>query len=229
MSTIDNISSYETVANQQPVYGSSEMGQETFLNLLVTQLQNQDPLDPQDNEAFVAQLAQFSSLEQLTNANSSLESLYLAMASMNNASMTQLLGQEVRAYGDSFAYDGANAATVGFESDTNLENVSFTVMDESGKVVWTEQIGNYDAGSHDISWNGQTISGAQAEPGVYTFAITSDDPSAEIVTIVEGIIDGMSFETGTPVPSMGGAEINLGDILEVYSPTVVADDTEEQP
>ena len=106
MSTIDGITSYESVASQRPTYGNTDMGQEAFLTLLVTQLQHQDPLDPQDNEAFVAQLAQFSSLEQLTTANGSLESLYVAMASMNNASMTQLLGQDVRAYGDTFSYDG---------------------------------------------------------------------------------------------------------------------------
>ena len=76
-----------------PALSNSGMGKDEFLKLLTTQLQNQDPMNPLQNHEFVAQLAQFSSLEQLTSANTSLESLYLAMASMNNASMTQLLGQ----------------------------------------------------------------------------------------------------------------------------------------
>ena len=220
MSTIDGISSYEAVASQRPTYGNSDLGQEAFLTLLVTQLQHQDPLDPQDNEAFVAQLAQFSSLEQLTTANGSLESLYVAMASMNNASMTQLLGQEVRAYGDTFAYDGEGSVDLGFESTHELDGATLTVMDESGSVVWTGPMGAFEAGENDITWDGKTISGQQAEAGMYTFTVTAqgDFPDdGEIATIVEGEIDGMSFDGGTPVPSMGGAEIAIGDIIEVFT------------
>lgn len=231
MSTIDGITSYESVASQQPTYGNSDLGQEAFLTLLVTQLQHQDPLDPQDNETFVAQLAQFSSLEQLTTANGSLESLYVAMASMNNASMTQLLGQDVRAYGDTFSYDGENSVNLGFESTHELDGATFTVMDESGSVVWTESLGGYGAGQNDITWDGQTISGAQAEEGVYTFSVTAqgDFPDdGQIATIVEGEIDGMSFETGTPVPSMGGAEIAIGDIIEVFTPDEDADEDDTE-
>lgn len=221
MSTIDGITSYESVASQQTVYGNNDLGQDAFLTLLVTQLQHQDPLDPQDNETFVAQLAQFSSLEQLTTANGSLESLYVAMASMNNASMTQLIGQDVRAYGDTFSYGGEGSADLGFESTHELDGATLTVFDESGSVVWTESLGAFEAGENDISWNGQTISGAQAEEGLYTFSVTAEGDFPEdgdIATIVEGEIDGMSFESGNPVPSMGGAEIAIGDIIEVFTP-----------
>jgi flagellar basal-body rod modification protein FlgD len=231
VSTIDGITSYEAVASQQPTYGNSDLGQEAFLTLLVTQLQHQDPLDPQDNEAFVAQLAQFSSLEQLTTANGSLESLYVAMASMNNASMTQLLGQNVRAYGDTFSYDGEGPMDLGFESTHELDGATLTVMDESGSVVWTESLGAFDAGENDIIWDGRTISGEQAEAGTYTFSVTSqgDFPeNGEIATIVEGEIDGMAFDGGTPVPSMGGAEIAIGDIIEVFTPDDEGDEEDSE-
>ena len=229
MSTIDSVTAFESVANQPTTLGSSELGQEAFLTLLVTQLQNQNPLDPQKNEEFVAQLAQFSSLEQLTTANSSLESLYVAMASMNNASMTQLLGQEVRAYGDTFAFEGEGEVPLAFESSHALEGATLTVMDENGQVVYSEELGPQEVGLTELTWDGSTISGGTAEEGVYSFAIVprgDNDPNVEIATIVEGEIDGMSFETGTPIPSMGGAEIGLGDIIEVY--TADDDEAEEQ-
>lgn len=226
MSTIDTITSYESVAAQPQTQGSNELGQEAFLNLLVTQLQYQDPLDPQDNEEFVAQLAQFSSLEQLTNANGSLESLYLAMASMNNASMTQLLGKEVRAYGDTFGFDGVEAE-LAYETNADLDGATITILDEDGSVVWSENLGPQEAGTHDYVWDGSTITGGQAEPGTYTVSVTPQGEvgdGVEVETIVVGIIDGMSFDTGSPVPSMHGAEMALGDIIEVREPDNSEDD-----
>jgi flagellar basal-body rod modification protein FlgD len=221
MSTIESLSSYEAVATQQPTYGGSELGQDAFLTLLVTQLQHQDPLEPQKNEEFVAQLAQFSSLEQLTTANSALESLYVAMASMNNASMTQLLGQEVRAYGDTFSFDGESSVPLTVDASHDLEGATLTVTDESGKIIYSEELGPLDSGQTELSWDGSTIAGGTAEAGVYSFSVSprgSTPEGFELVTIVEGVIDGMSFDTGTPVPSMGGAEINLADIIEVFTP-----------
>ncbi len=166
MSTIDSITSYESVANQQPTYGGSELGQEAFLTLLVTQLQHQDPLDPQKNEEFVAQLAQFSSLEQLTTANGSLESLYVAMASMNNASMTQLLGQQVRAYGDTFSFNGEEPVPLTIDCSSELEGATLTVTDESGKIIYSEELGPLEAGETEVFWDGSTIAGDTAEAGV---------------------------------------------------------------
>lgn len=229
MSTIDSLTTYESVASQQPTYGGTELGQEAFLTLLVTQLQNQDPLDPQKNEEFVAQLAQFSSLEQLTSANTSLESLYLAMASMNNASMTQLLGQQVRAYGDTFSFDGETSVPLTIDSSHALEGATLTVMDDTGRIIYSEELGPMEAGETDLSWDGSTISGGTAEEGVYSFAVTprgTTPEDFELLTIVTGVIDGMSFETGTPVPSMGGAEIDLSAILEVFTPD--SDEDEQQ-
>ena len=231
MSTIDAVSTFESVSSQQPTYGNSDLGQEAFLTLLVTQLQHQDPLDPQKNEEFVAQLAQFSSLEQLTTANSSLESLYVAMASMNNASMTQLLGQEVRAYGDTFSYPGEGEVPMAVELTDGIEGATFTVMDEDGRIVYSEELGPLAAGETELSWDGSTISGGTAEEGVYSFAVVprGDTPEGfEVIHIVEGVIDGMSFETGTPIPSMGGAEIGLGDILEVTTPSNDDEEADDQ-
>jgi flagellar basal-body rod modification protein FlgD len=229
MSTIDSITSYESVASQQPTYGNSDLGEEAFLTLLVTQLQHQDPLDPQKNEDFVAQLAQFSSLEQLTTANSSLESRYVAMASMNNASMTQLLGQEIRAYGDEFSFDGETEVPLAADLSHEVEGATLTVMDESGSVVYSEELGPLGAGENEFTWDGSVISGGTADEGVYSFSITprGDVPEGfDAVTIVSGVIDGMSFDTGTPVPSMGGAEVDLGAIIEVTTPD--EDEEEEQ-
>lgn len=215
MTTIENVSSYTEVSSQPETYGSSDLGKDAFLQLLVTQLQNQDPLNPQKNEEFVAQLAQFSSVEQLSNANEALQSLYLAMSSMNNASMTQLLGKEVTAYGDTFHYDGAGPQTLEWESSGSAENVTLTITDSSGKVVYTDSLGNIDAGRGSVTWDGSSIEGTAAE-GDYTFTVTAVGQSdVEIQTLISGEVDGMDFSSGSPVPSINGVDIDLANIIDV--------------
>jgi flagellar basal-body rod modification protein FlgD len=86
--------------NPSRTTGGQDMGKETFLKLLTTQMQNQDPSAPMDNQQFIQQLTQFSSLEQLMGIQTSMNSVYMAMASMNNASMANLLGTEVVGVGD---------------------------------------------------------------------------------------------------------------------------------
>lgn len=220
MTTIENINSYSDVSSAPQASGSSELGKDAFLNLLVTQLQNQDPLNPQKNEEFVAQLAQFSSVEQLTNANDALASLYLAMSSMNNASMTQLLGKEVTAYGDTFHYDGEGGQTLEWEASGDASGATLVITDDSGKVVYTEDLGAINAGRGSVDWDGATIAGL-AEEGEYTFSVTArgeGSESVEIQTLVTGEIDGMDFSSGSPVPSIQGVEITLGDIINVRIP-----------
>jgi flagellar basal-body rod modification protein FlgD len=214
--SLQGVTSYTDPNSQVSSYGQEELNEESFLKLLVTQLQNQDPLEPQNSDQFISQLAQFSSLEQLTSANDSLESLYMAMASMNNASMTQLIGQSVVAYGDTFHYDGGTE-TVGYESATNSEATTVTITDEEGNVVWTESLGQVAAGEGSYSWDGETFDGTASE-GNYTITISGTDSSGnpvEFATTVEGVIDGMSFEEGTPVPTMDGVQIQISDIIEV--------------
>lgn len=226
MTTIENVNAYSDVSGQTQTYGNSELGKDAFLKLLVTQLQYQDPLDPAKNEEFVAQLAQFSSVEQLSNANDALGSLYLAMSSMNNASMTQLLGKEVTAYGDTFHYDGEGGQTLEWEASGAASNATLTITDSTGKVVYSESIGAIEEGRGSMEWDGSTIGGTAAE-GEYSFSVTAvGEDGVEIATLVTGEIDGMDFSSGSPVPSINGVDIELGDIIDVRIPGAAEDDAD---
>lgn len=230
MSTIslDGVStSSDLAAATASTAATQELGQDAFLNLLVTQLQYQDPLNPQENEDFIAQLAQFSQVEQLTNANDALGNLYQALASMNNASMTQLLGQQVRAHGDEFHYDGDGEVELHYDAAGQTASATLTITDENGSVVFTTELGGLDEGDGTYTWSGNSLRGGTADEGTYTFSISGQDTSGdtvEVVEVVEGIIDGMSFESGTPVPSINGVDIGLGDIIHVSTPEEGEDD-----
>ena len=218
---IDGITQFSQSAQAQASpasQGSAELGQETFLQLLTTQLQNQDPLNPQSNEEFVAQLAQFSSLEQLVGLNSSVDSLYMATASMNNATMTQLLGREVSAWSDQFHYGGSGDATIHFDSEADAAAAELTITDADGSVVWSGPMGALEEGEGSFTWDGRDQSGNVVDEGIYTFSIDAQDSNGEDVVVsgqIYGEIDGMSYADGTPVPSISGVEIALGEIIRV--------------
>lgn len=199
-----------------------DLGKDAFLKLLTEQLQNQDPLDPMKNEEFVAQLAQFSSLEQLFGLNAVMESVYLGIASMNNASMANLLGTEVVADGNTVHAPGDGAPVpLHFEAGTSFQQATVTVTDESGRVVDTFEIGAHEAGEHEVSWDGLDQDGQPVPEGLYTFSIAATDAEGESVdvqTLVKGIVDEMDYSTGSPRPSVNGASVGLESIRRITAP-----------
>ena len=220
--TVSSVSSAETTEASVGSGNGLSVDQETFLNLLVVQLQNQDPLEPMSNQEFVAQLAQFSSLEQLTSVNTSLDSLYLAMASMNNAAMTSLIGLQVVAVGNEFNYEGSGTIDLHYEAASNASQATLTITDASGAEVWSGSIGALEEGEGTYTWSGCDAYGNPVDAGTYTFTIEATDTSGNEVgvdTLIEGVVDSMSYDTGTPIPTIDGIQVSLGDILRVESAT----------
>lgn len=200
--------------------GSTELGKDAFLRLLTTQLQYQDPSSPVKNEDFVAQLAQFSSLEQLTSVNDTLEGVYVAMAAMNNSSMANLLGTDVIARGDTFAYSGEGPETLDYSAPTAASTSTLTVYDDSGAVVWSGDTGALEAGEGTLTWPGTDASGTKVPEGDYTFAITAYDAAGEPIEVEEritGTITEMDYSTGVPSPSVDGVVVPISDILSLTS------------
>jgi flagellar basal-body rod modification protein FlgD len=216
---LSGINTYSEYASEQTsTAGSQDLDKEAFLGLLTAQLQHQDPLDPQDNSEFVAQLAQFSSLEQMMGVNESVKALYMAVASLNNASMTQLLGTDVVAAQDSFNYSGEGDVDLHYDASSSSASATLTIMDENGTVVYSEELGDLDAGDGTITWDGTDTAGNTVPEGSYTFNVAGYDTSGnptDIQEIIRGEVDGMSYESGTPVPTVNGIEIDLATIIEV--------------
>jgi flagellar basal-body rod modification protein FlgD len=202
------------------VPGTEELGQQTFLKLLTTQLQNQDPLDPMKNEDFIAQLAQFSSLEELMGIQASLNSVYTGIAAMNNATMASLLGTEVVAVGNGFEYAGEGDATLHFDASEAIEGGSITVKDESGTVVWSDALPAQEQGEGTYTWDGTDLDGQPVEAGSFTFTITGSGEDGEVIDVTElvvGAVDEMDYSSGVPLPSINGYSIALSDIIRLTS------------
>lgn len=197
---------------------NTQLGKDAFLKLLVAQMQNQDPLNPQSNEEFVAQLSQFTQVEQLMDLSTQFDGMYMAMNSVNNTSMTQLLGKEVVALGNQFFHSGEDSVELHYAASGPTQGSKVTVYNEAGSVVYSGAAGSLNDGEGFIEWDGRGVDGQPLPEGDYTFSISGFDGNGDTVEIQElmvGIVDGMSYETGVPTPSIHDVIFDLGQILRV--------------
>jgi len=204
--------------------GSAKLGKDEFVKLMMAQLAHQDPTSPQSNEAFIAQLAQFATVELMQSQNENLESLILAQTAGNQTAMANLVGKEVmfRTGELDLAADGTTtpiAATL----PADAANVVVTIKDESGRVVRSLELGAHGAGNLDVIWDGLDEQGNLLSAGKYDFevsATTMDGSVMEgIVSGARGHVDGVSFASGAPVLILGALQIALGDVVEIAEPS----------
>ncbi|MFT6143593.1 MAG: flagellar basal-body rod modification protein FlgD [Myxococcota bacterium] len=211
---------FASQAPATPAAGDNELGQDAFLNLLTTQLQNQDPANPMSNEDFIAQLAQFTSVEQLMGMRELMQEQTFGIAALNSSSMANLLGTEVTAASDRFSYSGEGDHALHFEASSAASSVTVRVMDETGNVVDTIEVGSVSAGEGTVNWDGLGIDGNRLPEGEYSFAVTGTDGDGNDVFIQEylvGVVDEMDYTSGNPRPSVNGIPVNLGDILRLQT------------
>ena len=190
-----------------------ELGKKDFLKLLVTQLENQDPMDPEDPAKFSSQLAQFSSLEQMTNVNENIKDMARSTDAINRMSSLSMLGKEVVMENDSFTL-GSDPAELGYELEDSANKVTLRVKDEAGSVVDEIECDGLSAGRHFLSWDGQN-----APEGTYSFEVevTRGDETTAGTSLLRSQVNGVDDLGGENklVTPMG--EVKLQDVIQVRS------------
>jgi flagellar basal-body rod modification protein FlgD len=204
-----------TAAAKPDAAPSSELGKEDFLRMLIAQLENQDPLNPQDATEFTAQLAQFSSLEQLISMREAVDALTAAQASSQGLSSVGLIGRQVLAEGASFTVDaGATPPTLAFELAEPGPVLGVEVLDANGGVVArTANLGLQPAGLTELDW---TAFDRVPTAGNYTFRINqgvSDATPAQPLVLAR--VTGATLNGSNPVVFRGDAVTPLSAIREV--------------
>lgn len=196
---------------------ANELGKDAFLKLLVIQLQNQDPLQPVDNQAFIAQLAQFSSVEQLQGLGSRLDTLLLAQASANQIGTAGLVGKDVLYRADGVDLSPGRPAA-GEVQLSAAADVTVAVQDASGRTVRTLTLGVHDAGAVPIGWDGLDDAGKALPAGHYTFVVSARDAQGAAVAVetrVRGLVQGVSFDADGTTLLVGGARVKLSDVIQI--------------
>ena len=203
---------------------SQALGKDDFLRLLVAQLQNQDPLNPMDNSQFVAQTAQFSSLEQMQNMNKTLERLAAQAGGGGTASASALLGKTVTVNGSSLTLDGSRPATLAYALPTGAAAVAVRVLDESGKAVRTLVVGQQGAGTHQMVLDGLDDGGQQLRAGTYSYQVVATDATGRAVPGVYtggGKVTGINVEGNTLMLLLGNQRVPLTSVVSVMAGTAV--------
>lgn len=195
------------------------MDKDAFLRLLVTQLKNQDPLKPADNTEFVAQLAQFSSLEGITNLNTSMEEIAKSVTSMQDLSSTALVGRYVKTGGNVFELAEGKPAEYGYALEDDASNVKITISDAMGRIVRNMDAGPMGEGGHRIDWDGKDNNGAPVGEGLYSFkvsAIAQDKKTVTAEPYTIGLISSVSLAGGAAGLNVNGQTISKDMIKEIY-------------
>jgi flagellar basal-body rod modification protein FlgD len=200
--------------------GSKALGQEAFLKLLVAQLQNQDPLNPQENYEFVAQLAQFSSLEQSIGINDRLDALALQNQGLQNSQIVSLVGKDATVKGDIVTLNGQGSIVpISFTLNAAAEESMVVIRDVSGRTVRTIPVAAKAAGTVTVQWNGQSDSGNPQPAGAYQVSVTAKNADGAPVSLTQqttGLIESVSFDRGFPVIHLdSGVAAPVGDLLSV--------------
>jgi len=217
------------VQNQVNTYtaaaqGGSEMDKEAFLELMIAQLQNQDPMNPMDGTEYAAQLAQFTSLEQLTNLNDSMDASidanYYLTQSINNTMTATLIGKDVKLSSTDVQNLGQDSVSFGYTLPADASSVKINIYNENGALIKTIEDKNISSGEHKLSWDFFDDNGTKVPKGKYTFKVTAKDAkNNDLVVSTYGIgtIDSVRFsESGTTLV-VNGVEYNLSDIMEILN------------
>jgi len=193
------------------------LGKDDFLKLLITQLRNQDPLQPLNNEEFISQMAQFSSLEQLQGINDGVSSSLMLNQSLNNALSTTLIGKEVLVQGNVISVSDGHAQEAGFYVDGE-GMAEVTIRDSSGKVVRTLTINVSDSHYVKVEWDCKDDDGEKVDDGDYTFEVSFTDKSGkktQVSPYVRGVISAVRFVNGNAYVEIDGKDYSLSQLIEI--------------
>ena len=216
---------YGQTGYAQPETKKGEIGKDQFLQLLITQLKNQDPLSPMDNTEFTAQMATFSSLEQLFGINDNLKSLQSLQGAMNNTQAMTLIGKEVEAMGSSIQLSGGRASDMAFDLPAAASGLRVTIKNAEGAQVATIDRGVMKAGRHELPWNGTDNNGSTLVDGYYTYEVEAYDANGDPMqanTYARGIVNAVSMRNGITQLHVGGSRFSMNDITEIREPAAPA-------
>lgn len=201
---------------------NDEIGLNGFLTMFTTQLQYQDPSNPLQSYQLASQLAQFTSVEQLTQMNTNLQTMQTSLNSIYNTQMVDMLGKQITGSSNTLQVSQGQASQGSYQLSEPAD-VTIKISDAQGNTVRTITVGNEAAGTHDVKWDGLTDSGTAADDGLYHFTVEATDADGNAVnttSTVTGKCCSVRNENGTTVLVLNNAN---GPVLPASSVLSVGD------
>jgi flagellar basal-body rod modification protein FlgD len=215
-SGLENIISKTATTGTTKASGMKSVGKDEFMKLLLAQLKNQDPLKPMDGTDFAVQLAQFSSLEQLSNLNAELKAQSLNQMTLGYAQSVNMIGKEVVAGSGNTVTAGGQPVEINFRLAKDAQSVIISVFDKTGQLVNSWEETAKKAGMNKATWDCSSV-----EAGDYTFQVSAKDALGSIVTadtMTAGVVTAVHFRSNQILATVNGAEVPLNSIVEIRQP-----------
>lgn len=189
----------------------------TFLKLLTTQLQNQDPLSPMDTNAFTQQLVEMNGVQQQLQTNSLLQTLVNQSAGAGPA--VNLIGKQVQAASSTIAINNGKGSWT-YALGGNAASATLNITDAANKVVWSQPAPDLSQGQHAFTWNGQTLTGGQVTSGNYTLSVTANDSNLRAINtnvFVQGVVTGVQNSSTGTMLNLGSTTVNYSNVTQVQN------------
>jgi len=212
--TIKNSISKPNANSQTP---SNKLGKDDFLKLLVTQLRYQDPTKPMSNEQFIAQTAQFSTLEQMQDVNKNIKSLIELQKSSTRTDALSMIGKQVTAKGSNFSLSGASSIEFGY-SVSERGNITINILDTKKNIIRQISLGQHDAGKNSFIWDCRDSKGTRVIDGSYSYEVLAKDDNGNDIgtdTMITGVVDGIAFDKDQLYISIAGTSFPLSSITKI--------------
>jgi flagellar basal-body rod modification protein FlgD len=198
---------------------TSAITSQQFLNLLVTELQNQNPLDPTNSTDFINQLTSYANFDQQQTLNSNMGTLVSSLNSLLTLNSSNYIGQTVTAKTDTGTLKDGQIS-FGYSLESAASDVTLSVKDSSGNTVWTGS-GTTTSGTNSFTWDGTATDGTQlTDGGQYTLNVSATDSAGQSVygyTTVTGKVTSIDNSSGTPMLNIGSTSVSTSNVIGVTS------------
>lgn len=208
----------------------TSMGQDAFLKILVAQLTHQDPLNPMEDKDMTAQLAQFSSLEQLTGINEGVKDMNSGQTRTDMYTAVSYIGKHVKADGYTVSKNGDEVSNITYSIGEAVGEIKVNIFDGAGAIVKTVTLGSKAPGDYTFSWDGTNDAGKAVADGTYSVGILAEDMDGKAVMVqteVSGKVEAVVNQNGTNYIRLeDGRYLSFLNVREVIAPgSAVTEDT----
>lgn len=204
-----------------PFGNSKLLGKHAFLKLLVTQMKNQNPINPMDGTKLASQLAQFNTVGQLINLNKGMGKLvrgqYNMISSISNTMAASLAGKRVKAISNRIQIKAGEDCTIPYQLSGPADDVKITITDSNGTTVRTVKLEHVSGGNHTWTWNGQTNNGKDVPEGIYEVHIEAQNGDDKVGVLVyqKGIAEKVRYTPEGVRLIINGVAVSLGNVKEI--------------
>ncbi len=194
------------------------LNKDDFLRLFMAQMQNQDPLNPQDGSQFITQLAQLTQVEQSYNTNSNLAKILAAFQDASSLSLVSFIGKQALVRGNSISMTEGSQPLLSFNLPSAATTLNVEIRDGKGVLVRTISSGEQGAGDGSVLWDGKDDGGKPLPAGTYRFSVTAtgkDGSSFSGAPYMEATVTAVRYDSGRAILNCGPLEVQVADLIAV--------------